>query len=217
MLQPKVVATGAIALLGVMAVAFLVSLQNTPICLNPSGCKPATRGECLALASSAHTEFAAKVVAQSCSALPSLTHKECQKLTEEWSSHLTKTGGVEWNWPKRSSRAECRAHYPDTFVVDKWVTRWYCEQRAEHLARAIKALDPDTGESKTLAAAARGGGAASFSRSESIDIAAVKVALYPELTETDLAARFFIDSPPNALEVVQACIALGIRIEGAAK
>ena len=188
----------------------LLTLPASALCLNPFGCKPQTRAECVKQADAARTESAAKAQLRECTRLPLHTEKECKGLTREWANHLRATGGIEWNWAKLSSKDDCKDHHPETFKASAWVAQAYCEAQEFRIEAGAKETDPISGRSRRIIAA----GAKADSIVGLTDRMAVKVMQrvhYQDMTPEELAIAVFIDSPPDVLQVQEASRALQKR------
>jgi hypothetical protein len=187
-----------------------LSLQASALCLNPFGCKPQTRAECVKQVESTRTEAAARAQLRECTRLPMHTETQCKALTKEWAQYLRSSDGVEWNWPKLTSKADCREHYPETFAASSWVTARYCQAQTTRIETSAAEIDPQSGRSKKLITI----GAQTDSIAGLSDRMAVEVLqriYYKDKTPQDLAIAVFIDSPPDVLQVQRTCASLQAR------
>lgn len=180
------------------------------MCLNPFGCEAHTRADCIKAAGKAQSEAAAKAQLMECRGLPVHIERECKRLSKEWADYLKVTVGHEWNWPKLSSKRDCREHYPSTFSAAAWVTTGYCTAHRARIEAATKEIDAASGRSKKLAAAVSKFDTARLV-SDLPDDSALEVmrqVYYPQKTQQELAAAVFIDAPPDAHDVARVCAAL---------
>lgn len=187
-----------------------LSLHVSALCLNPLGCKPQTRAECIKQAEAARTEAAAKAQLRECARLPVHTEARCKDLTEEWAEYLRSNDGIELKWPEVTSKAECRERYPKTFASSAWVTASYCQAQAARIEAGTAEIDPHSGRSKRIIAA----GAKTDSINGLSDRMAAEVLqriYYKDKTAQEIAIVVFIDSPPDVLQVRKACASLQLR------
>lgn len=185
--------------------AFLATpVSAMALCLNPFGCEPKTEAECVKEAASAKTEAAAKALIAECRKLPRVTLSQCKVAERRWAEHLGSRAGVEWDWSERSTKSECKKHFPDTFAPALWVTPYYCKENAERLAQAAVEVDSITLKSARLEQARR-----KTPELDGLDdwqaISVLQAVYYSGMSKTDLATRTFVDAPPDPLAVAAEC------------
>ncbi len=192
-----------------LLVVILASIQVPAfaLCLNPLGCMPATQRECIERAQSARTETAAKASIIECRRLPIHTQAECKSLAVVWAKHLKSSNGIEWTWPERASKRDCRRHFPRTFRTEDWLTAEYCERNADRIEYASREVDAITGGSLLIEQARRKTPDLAGLDDESA-LEVLRQAYYPDILPQELAARTFVDSPPDVWEVKQSCAKL---------
>lgn len=175
------------------------------VCLNPFGCEPKTQDECIKQVEGTRTEAAARAAVTACRRLPLRTLDECKSLSRAWVQHLRSTNGTEWTWQARVGKQECRKNYPETFRVADWVTIEYCEANADRIKVAAQEIDPTTGRSKRIDKARR-----QYPELVELDdesaVNVMQQVFYNNLLPHEIAARVYLDSPPDALAVQQQCI-----------
>ena len=189
-----------------VAVAIAACMPASPavvICMNPLGCEPETQAECIKRSEGAKTEASAKAMLSQCWRLPVHSEKECKQLSLAWSSYLRSTGGVEWKWSHRNSKAECRERFPSTFKAALWVSREYCELNAARLFKTSQEVDAVSGRSTRLNQVRR-----TESLGDLTDDAVVTVlqqVYYKDMLPEEVAAALYIDLPPDVHQVKQEC------------
>lgn len=199
----------AVLLVAALAAVALAPRPAWALCLNPLGCDKTTRAECIKASGKAQTEAAAKAQIAECARLPVHTERQCSGLSREWADYLRANGGQEWNWPKLQSKRDCREHYPSTFSAASWVTTAYCQANRARIEAAAKEIDPASGRSKKLAAAAAKARMLDLvgDLSDQSVVEVMRQAYYPDRTAQELAVAVFIDAPPDAHDVARACSA----------
>ena len=189
------------------AVAFAACMPASPavaLCMNPFGCEPETQAECIKQSEGAKTEASARAMLSQCWRLPVHTEKECKQLSLAWSSYLRSTGGVEWNWQHRNSKAECRERFPSTFKAALWVSREYCELNAARVFKTSQEVDAASGRSKRLDQVRRREPHLS-GLDDSSTVEVLQQVYYTDMLPEEVAAALYIDSPPDVLQVQQEC------------
>ena len=188
------------------AVAFAACMLASPavaLCMNPFGCEPETQAECIKQSEGAKTEASARAMLSQCWRLPVHTEKECKQLSLAWSSYLRSTGGVEWNWQHRNSKAECRERFPSTFKATLWVSREYCELNAARVFKTSQEVDAVSGRSKRLDQVRRREALADLTDDSVVRV--LQQVYYKDLLPEEVAAALYIDSPPDVLQVRDEC------------
>jgi hypothetical protein len=189
-------------------VMLILPFPANALCLNPLGCEPKTYGDCLKQAKEARTETAAKAQISDCKRLPTYTEDECNKLASEWANYLQSNNGVEWGWPKRDTKSNCRKNYPSTFKSALWVTKEYCTQNASRISKSYQETNPVTGKSKLLEMLRReaGGFDGAFDGiSDYGVIELVQKAHFKDYLPEQLAVKVYFDSPPDITDVYREC------------
>lgn len=178
--------------------------QALAICFSFFGCEPKTEGECINLAGSARTEAAAKAQIAECKKLPRFTLDECRKTEKVWANYLTARGGVEYYWTERSIKEDCKKHYPDTFAASLWVTKAYCEQIASRLSQIHDEIDVTSLRSVRINNARRKIPQLAYLNDwQVVDL--TQKEYYKDMLPEEVAAKSFIDAPPDPLAVEAEC------------
>ncbi|RVT47062.1 hypothetical protein [Rubrivivax albus] len=161
-------------------------------------------------AEAARTEVAAKAQLSECARLPLHTEEQCKILTAEWAEHLRRSRGIEWDWGKLPSKIDCKQRYSGTFSPSAWVTPEYCQEHAARIEEGAIETDPVSGRSKKLiAVGAKVEGIIGLSDRMAIEL--LQKTYYRDKTPQELAIAVHIDSPPDVLQVRQACSSLAPR------
>jgi len=184
--------------------ALMVAQATEAACLNPFGCGPVLRSECVDQAKDARTAVAARAAIRECERLPVHSESECQLLTKEWASYLRSNAAREWNWPKLEAKSDCTLHYPATFQASAWVTLGYC--RANEVRIRDGAADFDTIANKPrrlLAVRAKVPGMGELTDRSAVQL--IQQVYYGGQNPEEIAAALFIDGPPDLLQVQQVC------------
>jgi hypothetical protein len=174
------------------------------ICLNPFGCRPETRAECIKqVATAARSEAGARAALGECRKLPAHTLAECRKAEGDWARHLKQSEGAEWAAPQRLMKEGCRDAFPQTFNVRLWVTPDYCRKMQVTLAQGTGMFEPGSRISKGVQRFTTDYG---YTGSHIwIIVEAMQKVVYPHMPVSEVASRLFMDSPPDRPDVAAFC------------
>ena len=191
----------------------LSSAQAISACLNPFGCTPKTREECLLSAGEAKTQVAAKAMLSSCNDMPSerTTQKNCAALSASWISHMKNSNGNELKWGKTQDMLECTRFLGFDFNPKQWVTKTYCESNMTMLREAADKIDPETGDTKAMRKVKQ-------AHPEWSSLSADQIAGmvhrwdYPDLSREQVAKALGATYPKDVRNVYLACVLLPGRL-----
>ena len=80
----------------VVAIVLLFhTLHASALCLNPFGCPPTTKAECVAQTKDAKTEASVRALLLECNKLPEHTLAECKSFEDAWKTHMRVAEGKE--------------------------------------------------------------------------------------------------------------------------
>lgn len=198
-------------ILALLVVPFLPSAGGAQsVCLNPFGCAPETRGECIKeVNASARTEAWARAALAECNRLPTVTQAKCSQAEKNWARHLRTADGAEWNFADRDLKRDCRTLYASTFKPALWVTPEYCAAHARKLAMTASEFSEGLELPNRLERFNRDNRYSFTAMDPWIVIAVLQRAHYPNVPLAEVADRMFIDSPPDQPQVAALCDTFG--------
>lgn len=185
---------------------FFAHQQAQAVCLNPFGCEPQTRQECIANAKEARTEAAARAHLAECYKLPRVTETICKNAEAQWVGYMRAHAGKEWDWPDSdwSIKQECKVRFGGMFAASKWVTKSYCASHTEQIRRNLDGIQIESGRSVKLEETRRKVPALAQLDDRSF-VAAIQRLYYPDMTTAEIAGRLGIDDPTDVGSVSLAC------------
>lgn len=117
---------------------------------------------------------------------------------------MVSNNAVEWDWPGKSTKTECKKQFPSTFLPNLWVSAQYCVANAARITDSVNETDPFTLQSKRLMKARKDYSALAGVDNEST-ISVIQKVWYSDMSETALARGFYVDAPPEPISVAAEC------------